>query len=246
MDVYSSTLFKDLEKLNYTVNESKVYLTLIKIGSSLAGEISKKAQLDRSSTYNALKGLIERGVVSTVHENKRTIFVPENPKKIIDYFQEKEAIAKEIIPRLQEQYKFKKPKSTVKFFQGNKGIKTIFQDVLDTCNKDNELLVLSSEGKFSEKMPYYQPIFTARKEKKKVPTRLLVRQGRKTKQRGKFTKVRRVPSSVGSPATINIYDDKVAILMWDDTPQGILIENPDVSETFRNYFNFMWKNGKSS
>ena len=75
MDIFQEKIFRDLEKLNFSVNESKVYLTLMRIGHSLAGNIAKESSLDRSSTYNALKMLVERGVVSTIHENKRTIYV---------------------------------------------------------------------------------------------------------------------------------------------------------------------------
>ena len=244
MDIFQDTLFQDLVKLNYSVNESKVYLTLLKLGASLAGNVAKEAHLDRSSTYNALKGLTQKGVVSTVHENKRTIYVPEDPKKILDYFQEKEEIAKKIIPNLKEQYSFKKPKSSVKLFQGFKGLKTVFQNILDSTDENKTYYVMGSEGFFSKKMPYFCPIFRKRKELKKVKTKLLVREGRKKSKKGKFTEYRTVPSDVESPATINIYDDKVAIFIWDDTPQAILIENKNVKRTFENYFNFIWKNSK--
>ncbi|MAG61181.1 hypothetical protein CL619_05310 [archaeon] len=244
MDIYQDTLFRDLEKLNYSVNESKVYLTLIKIGASLAGKISKEAQLDRSSTYNALKCLIQRGVVSTIYENKRTIYVPENPKKILDYYQEKEEIAKRIIPKLKEQFEFKKQKSSVKLFQGYKGLKTVFQDVIDSTNKSETYYVMGSEGFFSDKMPYYCPIFRKRKENKKIKTKMLIRQTRKKKSKGKYTEYKTVPSDVESPATINIYDNKVAIFVWEDTPQVILIENEKIKKTFENYFKFIWKNSK--
>jgi HTH-type transcriptional regulator, sugar sensing transcriptional regulator len=244
MDMFQGTLFRDLEKLNYSINESKVYLTLIKIGSSLAGDIAKEAQLDRSSTYNALKSLVERGVVSTVYENKRTIFVPENPKKIVDYYREKEEIAKKIIPKLQEQYKFKKEKSTVKLFRGNKGVKTVFQDILDSNEKGDTYFVMGSEGHFSNQMPYYAPIFTKRKELKKIKTKVLMRESRRKKETTKFSSYRTIPSEVESPTTVNIYADKVAIFIWDETPQAILIENKTVKKTFENYFEFMWKNAK--
>ena len=56
----------------------------------MAGKISKEANLDRSSTYAALKLLVKRGLISTYFENKRTTFVPEDPKKILDYFAEKQ------------------------------------------------------------------------------------------------------------------------------------------------------------
>tara|TARA_Y100000310_G_C20491034_1_gene719227 strand:+ start:23 stop:769 length:747 start_codon:yes stop_codon:yes gene_type:complete len=244
MDIFQDTLFRDLEKLNYSVNESKVYLTLIKLGASLAGKIAKESHLDRSSTYNALKGLVQRGVVSTIYENKRTIYMPENPKKIADYYQEKEEIAKKIIPRLEEQFLFKKQTSSVKLFQGYKGLKTVFQDILDSTKKGETYSVMGSEGFFAKKMPYYYPIFRKRKELKQVKTRVLIREGRKKKTKGKYSEYKVVPSNVESPATINIYDNKIAIFVWDDPPQAILIENEDIKKTFENYFNFIWKHTK--
>lgn len=244
MNPNQDSLFRDLEKLNFSVNESKVYLTLIKLGSSLAGKIAKEAHLDRSSAYNALKALTQRGIVSTIFENKRTIYVPANPKKIVNYFQEKEELAKRIIPNLEKQFRQSEEKSSVQLFQGFKGLKTIFEDILDCCDGRNELLVMGTEGKFTEKMPYFAPIFRKRKEQRKIRTRLLVREGRTKKKRGTYTKAREVPSDVISPATINIYRGKIAMLIWDEQPKAILIENLSLSKTFKNYFNFMWKNSK--
>lgn len=242
MDLVS---YEELEKLNFSVNEAKIYLALIHLGPSLAGTVAKEASVDRSSTYNALKLLIERGIVSTMHENKRTMYVPANPKKILDYYQEKEELAKKIIPGLQKQFAFRKQKSMMEFFQGYKGLKTVFQDILDTCEKGQDYVVFGSEGKFSQQMPFYQPLFSRLKAEKKIKTRILIREGRKKEERGQYTEFRQIPSDVISPATINIYGNKVAIFIWDDKPEAVLIENTDVAKTFKNYFNFMWNNAKS-
>src|SRR3989344_3175847 len=244
MDIYQDKAFRDLEKLGFSVNESKVYLTLLKLGPSLAGKIAKEANLDRSSTYNALKLLMERGIIATVHETKRTIFVPSSPKKILDYFKEKEEIAKNIIPSLEERYKTKQKSQSIYHFKGYKGLKTIFQNMLDSLDKGEEYLVIGSEGQFSEKMPYFSPIFRKQKELKKIKTKILIREGRKRTSKGKYTEYRQIPSTVISPATINIYKNKVAIFIWEDEPQAVLIENEKVSESFKNYFDFMWKHAK--
>ena len=236
-------IYSDLEKLNFSINESKVYLVLIKIGPSFAGRISKEANLDRSSTYNALKQLVERGIVSTVFEKKRTIYVPADPKKIIDYFKEKEEIANTIIPRLRELFALKKEKKSVMLFQGFKGIKTICQDILDSM-EGKEYYVTGSEGQFRERMPYYSPLFKKIKEQRKIKTKMLVREGRTELAKWKLTEYRGVPSDVESPATINIYDGKVAIFIWDEKPEAVLIENEKVSQTLKNYFDFMWKHAK--
>lgn len=244
MDIYQEPLFRDLEKLNFSVNEAKVYITLLRFGSSFAGAIAKEAHLDRSSTYNALNLLLERGIVSTLFENKRTIYVPEDPKKIMDYFHEKEAIAQKIIPTLKAQFNIQKPQSAVKLFVGYKGLKTIFQDILDHCDEKESYSVMGSEGEFSKKMPYYAPIFQKRRELKKIKTKILVREGREVKKNNKFNEYRFLPLDIPSPATINIYDNKVAIMIWEETAQGIVIENENVNKTFQKYFELLWEKAK--
>lgn len=244
MDIFQDSVFRDLEKVGFTVNESKVYLTLIHLGPSLAGSISKAANLDRSSTYNALEALVSRGIVATVHETKRMTFVPQDPKKIMDHFKEKEEIAAKIIPSLQERFKTTKGKKNVVLFQGYKGLKTVFQDILDSVDLGKEYLVMGSEGQFSEKMPYYAPLFRKLKEEKGIRTRLLVRKGRSKWHGGKLVEYREIPAEVVSPATINIFKDKVAVFIWEERPEAILIENKEVSKTFKSYFDFIWKHAK--
>jgi sugar-specific transcriptional regulator TrmB len=243
MDLFKNPLYRDLEKLNYSSNESKIYLTLLNLGPSLAGKVSKEAQLDRSSTYNALNALIKRGVVSTLHENKRTIFVPENPTKILDYYKEKEEIAKQLIPALEKQFSFQKKESAVKLYQGYKGVKTVFQDILASCDKGSTYYYMGGEGMFGQKMPYYAPMFVKLKEEKNITSKSLIREGRIIKEKTHNLR-KTIPSEVVSPANISVYKDKVAIIIWDDTPKGIIIENADVSKTLESYFKFMWEHAK--
>ncbi len=233
----------DLEKLGFTLNESKVYLTLLGIGPSLAGNIAKETNLDRSSTYAALKLLEKRGVISTYFENKRTTFVPEDPKKIVDYFAEKQEIAKNVITSLKENI-LKKTGNEVRLYRGYKGLKSVFNDILDKCDKNNSLLVLGAQGQFSEKMPYYSPIFRKLKQDKGIKTRLISKA--LPSKPGKLSEYKILPSNVDSPATINIYSSKVALFLWEETPQAIVIDNQKLAKTFESYFDFMWKNLKSS
>src|SRR3989344_348993 len=244
MDIFSDTIFRDLEKLDFSINESKVYLILLKLGPNMAGRVSKEANLDRTSVYNALKSLLQRGIVSYAVEANRKVFKAENPDKILDYYKEKEEISKSITLKLKQFYNKKNEKSNLTLYQNFKGLKTVFQDILISCKKGDEYLVIGSEGQFSEKMPYYSPLFRKFKEKNKIKTRMLIRSDT-IKKRGKLTEYRIIPSDIKSPATINIFDGKVAIFIWDEKPEAILIKNKDISESFKNYFNFMWKNAKS-
>ena len=53
-----------LERIGLSPNEVKIYLTLLRLGASKAGKIAKEAQVDRSATYDSLKRLLEKGIIS--------------------------------------------------------------------------------------------------------------------------------------------------------------------------------------
>ena len=43
-----------------------------------------------------------------------------------------------------------------------------------------------------------------------------------------------------SPAETNIFRDNIAIILWGKTPQGFLIKNKEIADSFRKYFEVMW------
>ncbi|MBU0471682.1 MAG: hypothetical protein KKF89_02770 [Nanoarchaeota archaeon] len=237
---YELNIYEGLEKLNLSKNEVKVYLTMLKIGKAKAGRLSKEAMMDRSSTYNALKLLLEKGVISYVVEANRKVFSPANPNKIIDYFKEKEEIARRIIPRLEKLFKETKEKENVTLFKGYNGIKTVFQEIIRE-GKDN--LMFGSEGQFTERMPYYAPNFIKQLEEKNIKVRNIVRQKRGEKA-SKTTSIKTVPKEVRSNVVTNIFGDKVAIIIWSETPEVVLIDNKTAADSYRAYFEFMWENAK--
>jgi sugar-specific transcriptional regulator TrmB len=244
VDVFQNPLYRDLEKLNWTTNEAQVYLSLLRLGPTMAGAIAKDCPLDRSSTYNALDALVSKGIVAVVHETKRAIYVPQDPKKIVDYFEEKREIAKGVSESLEKYYKATKEKSNVLLLKGFKGLKTVFQDILDTADTGEPYYVVGTGGQFKKLMPYYSGIFRKRKEQRKLKTRRLIEGAAKKKVRGKYTEYRSVPIKIDNPATINIYGSKVAVFMWSENPEAVLIEDERVSRTLRGYFDLVWKGAK--
>jgi len=235
-------LMYELEYIGFTPNEAKVYLALLRIGRAQAGRISKECRLERTSTYNALKKLIHEGVVAYVIESNKQVFSVGEPKKIVDMFKEKEERAIRIIPRLNELRKFEREKENITKFRGFAGIKTVFNDILNSLNYQEEYLIFGSENQLSQKMPVYAEIFVARKDKKKLKARILMNErfrklGRKM---SKYTLVKYVPHGVRSFSNINIYKNKVGIFIWSEIPEAIIIDNKETADSFRSYFEFMW------
>src|SRR3989344_4373032 len=121
-----------LESLGFSPNEIKVYLALNDHGSSKAGTVSKIAKIDRSSCYNSLKSLIEKGLVSYTSIGQVKWFQAAGPKKLLDYLKEQEEDVQEILPELDARHKASKIKGQVRLFKGLKGVRTVLQDILRT------------------------------------------------------------------------------------------------------------------
>ena len=116
---------KVLEKLGFSPNEIKVYLVLNEHSSLKAGKISKLAKIDRSSCYNSLKLLLEKGLASYVNIGKVKWFQTTGPKRLLEFVKEQEEDIKSILPSLEEIHRINKIEGQVRLFKGIKGIKSI-------------------------------------------------------------------------------------------------------------------------
>jgi len=42
--------------------------------------------------------------------------------------------------------------------------------------------------------------------------------------------------------TTNIYANKIAIILWTDIPEAVIIKDKSAAEAYRSYFEILWKN----
>jgi sugar-specific transcriptional regulator TrmB len=234
-----------LKQIGLGHNESKIYLTLIKLGPSMAGKIAKEANIDRSACYDSLKALIKKGLVSYVIEANRRTFAAANPSRLKEYLKEKEALVDNVLDNLKSMYKNTEEKSQVNMFRGFKGLKTVFEDILEHA-KGKENLVIDSEGQFREKMPFYAPHYIKGLEKNKINVRRLVRRSKENIiHPTKMTELRYFPGEISkTPITTNIYSDKIALILWTDVPEAVIIKNWAAAEAYRSYFEILWKSSR--
>ena len=128
-------------------------------------------------------------------------------------------------------------------YKGYKGLKTVFEDILrESANKEN--VVIDSCGRFVEKMPFYAPHYIKGLEKNKVKVRHIVRRDKEIHP-SKTTEVRyfsnKIPETI---ITTNIYPGKIALILWSDVPEAVIIENKTAYEAYKNYFEILWKSAR--
>ena len=233
-----------LEKLGLSQNEIKCYLALLKLGSASANEISRKSGIHRVSVYDALRGLAEKGLVSQITKVNKLLFEASNPKKIMDMIKEKEEQleeTKKIVPELLLEFKMIKEKQEIHSYKGLAGIKTILSEMLKS---KTEILDFGAEYKIKEFLPYDYTKWNKERIRNKIKMRIVANIKIKP-TRIRLTDIKYVPKEFNSSVSTYIFDNKIALIMWVDYPLGILIEHKSVYESYKNYFEYLWKNARS-
>ena len=235
---------KSLEKLGLSPNESKCYLALLKIGSTSANEISRKSGIHRVSAYDALRGLREKGLISQITKSNTLLFEAANPEKIKEIIEEKEQElkkTKEILPQLMLDFNMAKEKQEVHSYKGIAGIKTILQQMLKS---KTEILDFGAEYKIKNFLPYDYPKWDKERIKKRIKMRIIANIKIKP-SKIKLTQIKYIPQEHNSSVSTYIFNNKIAMIMWVENPLGIIIEHKHVYESYKTYFEYLWKHAKN-
>lgn len=229
-----------LEEAGLTGNESKVYLTLLDLGPSNAGLISRKSGLHRRVVYDTIEMLIQKGLVGYILRNNVKLFQVVHPHRMVERLQEKEKVLESIMPELVARFAKTKDKEETNFYTGKNGLKTVFEDQLAI---GEEILILGASPLAYEIMELYFHWFDKRRVEKKVRTRAIFHFFHLgTRSKIPLAEVRYLPQKYSSPLAVNIYGNKVALILWSkERPLAIVVKNKDISRGYRSYFELLWK-----
>jgi len=236
-----------LEEFGLTETEEKVYLTLLKLGESPASEIIKKTQLHRTTIYDVLERLIEKGLISFIIKNKIKYYLTASSSKFEDLALEeknkaerKVELAKKIMNEISAFKKEDKERLIVQLFVGDKGFKTVMDDIL---NEGKDFLILGSGGRLVDTLPDYVEQWAEKRRKRKLKAKIIYIRGAKA-PKWKLNEIRYIPKEYSSPVSTTIYGKKVIIFLDESPVSMILIESEKVAKTYKNYFDLLWKIAK--
>ncbi|MBS3094138.1 hypothetical protein J4474_00590 [Candidatus Pacearchaeota archaeon] len=223
-------------------SEIDVYVTLLKIGPSTAGFISEKTKLNRSHIYDIFTKLINRGFVSFFEKNKTKYFNASPPEGILDYIKEIEKEADSSIAELKQLKEISGRASKVQLFEGESGVKSVLRDIV---REKKDYFVLGEEGLFQEKLPVYIYQFIRDVEYNKIKEKIISKKSMKGKIiAGKTSEIKYLDDDFFSPINTVIYGNKVAIFVWSETYNVMLIENKEIANSYMSYFKQLWQKAK--
>lgn len=237
-----------LEQFGLTPTEEKVYLALLRLGLSSAADVIKKTQLHRTTVYDVLDRLIEKGLVSFIFQNQIKHYLAAKPSKFLDITLEekklaekKSELAKKVIAEIESIKEEAKTKSLAQIFIGTQGLKTVMEDIIEV---GEDFLGFGGTLRFKDVLPIYTEQWAEKRRKKKIRARLIGSVGTKAPL-WELNECRAVPKEYLSPASTFIYGDKIAIFVLEEQPPTIiLIESEKLARSYRNYFELLWKIAK--
>ena len=238
-----------LNKLGFSDKSAKVYLALLQLGPSSVRKLAEFCELNRGTTYDTLKWLQEKGIVTFYQKQTKQYFVAENPEKLLNLAKNQEEELKEAqkriskaIPELQALYNKGGERPVARYYEKDE-ISKILQDVLDTCEETGDMMYrIYSAEEIREYLYDSFDTFSDVRIAKGIAVKVIA-MGKGGELRGlderKWLKTIEI-----NPTYIILYPGKTAYISLNakKEPIGVVIENDGVFETQKIIFDNLWKN----
>lgn len=242
-------IIKSLKKFGLSEKEGEVYLSCLELGEATASDISIKSNLPRTLVYDILERLIDLGLVSYNLKAKKKHFIAAEPRELLRILKEKEESIKEILPNLEQLQKLKGAKRPkVEIYEGKEGMKTAMDNILRS--KVKEFRAYGSSRSSFEIVPAFMDEWHKQRIKKKVIMKILYNNTKEAREKVKkksdslkYTKYKFMPIELESPTATIIYENKVVLQSWTKDPFAVLIEDEQMAENQKRYFEELWKIG---
>ncbi|MBN2112358.1 hypothetical protein JW707_04650 [Candidatus Woesearchaeota archaeon] len=235
-----------LQEIGLSKNEAKIYLKLSEIGLSSAYKVAKESGLFKANTYEALKKLVEKGIVSRKSIDKKVFYEAADPSFLINILDTKKEKLNEIMPSLRLIQKSAKGESVFSTYKGEEASMNVLYHFLEFNEPIYVYGVPKTALEFLKK--HRLDRFHRDRIKKKIKMYHIYNfeasERVKTLKKMPYTLIRTLPHLFDSNVSTNICGDEVFFTIFTPPLKTILIKDKDMAEAYKNYFNILWKNAK--
>jgi sugar-specific transcriptional regulator TrmB len=234
-----------LVELGLSKNEAAVYLKLSELGTSSAYKVARESGIFKANTYDALKRLAEKGLVSKEEIEGKVVYTALDPSLLMNLIESKKEKLSKIMPQLRLMQQFVKSESNVQIYKGTEALRNIFYHILEF----NEPFYTFGIPKEAYPAVRFW-IDNFHKERKKRGIKMYHIYNFEAKERMKqlkhvpLTPVRCLPQLFDSKVSTNICGDEVFLVIFTQPLKIILIKDADLAKAYKNYFQLLWKNAR--
>ncbi|TAK97127.1 hypothetical protein EPO05_00045 [Patescibacteria group bacterium] len=243
-------LEEKLGLLGLNHKEIGIYLAILSGGKNTISGIALRSKIKRTSIYQHLQVLLDKGLIYKAVDRKRVLYIAEDPEKIVNVVESQKrrldrqkVELEKIIPELQSMFSvaFSKPK--VNFYEGREGIKNIYKEFVET-----------HQNIYSFFSPYHFFKLFSHAENDELLMRLYANGGQlhnlversdeavarlKVEKYKSFTKSKFLPADFKFENDLLVTGDKVALISFKNLI-GVIICDQAIADLQRNIFKLIW------
>lgn len=243
--------------LGLTETEEKIYKTSLIVGTANIRLIAQKSGIRRSTAYYAIDTLIEKGFLHEKVTSGKKFIEAQQPEYLFDVLAKekselrtKEDAIRKIVPQLKELAKNPTFNSEVTYYQGVENVWHIFEDIL---KERADIYWFGSFGSALEHFAFQELLDRFSKKRRQVgrTKSFVISDPHPLAQKlwrledTDFREFRFLPKKFFLRSALIIYNQKIALISFDDPIAGTLIQNNAIAETLRVMFDSLWKSASA-
>lgn len=244
-------LHQALTEFGLDEKEIQVYIGLLALGETTAGIIANKIKMQRELTYIVLRRLEIKGIISTVIKDKKKRFRAIGPALLLEKLEEKKALMKKVLPQLKQLENTSssfKPK--IEVFEGNEGIKVIYNRIFNFYEKNKSshpLLGYGSAGKFEEVLRWSLQHFIDKRVKLGIHFKGIYNRDALgvLKKNLPLADIRFVNKKLQSSTFYLLYPEHVAIIIFSEEIMVVLLTSKEAYNSHKIYFDLLWQQARA-
>lgn len=240
-----STLQKDLQMLGFTKNLAAVYLALVELGETKAGEIVKKTGLHRHLVYTALDTLEDKKLLSRTVKKGVQRFSPLNAHHLLEEVRRTEELAHHVINTIDSLKK--KASQEVIVYEGIDEIVALERRTFTSLSKGMVYRYLGLANAWFDGTIKDGEIFELaeiQKQKgfssKGITNKLLPGEVEFANVVEGLFEFKEIPHVTSKDVEIGILADRLIIRIFKEPYTGIEIVNKQLASEYNAYFDYLW------
>ncbi len=245
-------LQESLIEIGLSDKEAGVYLGLLELGKGTVSQISRKANINRTTGYDILDSLSSKGLVSISGKEPKQEYSAEKPERLENFIaaeiqKKHEALRKTetLVPELNLIHNIA-DRPRVRFYEGTEGLVEVYED---TLTSHEAIRAFATVDDMHAALPNYFPKYYKRRAGAGIGIRAIVPKTeigieRSTHDKEEMRETALVPKDkyYFSPE-INIYDNKVMIASLREK-LGIIIESAEIADAMKKIYELAWAEAK--
>lgn len=235
------TILKDLGLSDL---EAQTYLSLLKLGGSLASAVAKNLGIKRTTVYALLKGLAQKGFVTMYYRKSKQYYYAERPQRLAAYFEKKLDALTSIIPTLESFEKKQAQMIGLRFIETKGELKKFYAGIIAEY-KNKEYHIIGSLHGWEDIDPEFFIQYRKDRGTAHIKTKLLLtHDSRKDNPPDPALRreVRFLLKQYIFKSTIDIYKDKILIVSPELSSLAVVIQIPAMTDIFESVFQMLWEN----